>query len=113
MASYLQKTPSGNESHAGKEKMMKWVFRTLVKDRNGTSCSSSSSSSESRKKRNQSHVKPWHKRRKNLELWLEEEYNYNIRLQMTSENFEEIFQLTKDDIPKENTNLRELIPPKL
>ena len=112
MASYLQKTPSGNESHAGKEKMMKWVFRTLVKDRNGTSCSSSSSS-ESRKKRNQSHVKPWHKRRKNLELWLEEEYNYNIRLQMTSENFEEIFQLTKDDIPKENTNLRELIPPKL
>ena len=112
MASYLQKTPSGNESHAGKEKMMKWVFRTLVKDRNGTSCSSSRSS-ESRKKRNQSHVKPWHKRRKNLELWLEEEYNYNIRLQMTSENFEEIFQLTKDDIPKENTNLRELIPPKL
>ena len=112
MASYLQKTPSGNESHAGKEKMMKWVFRTLVKDRNGTSCSSSSSS-ESRKKRNQSHVKPWHKRRKNLELWLEEEYNYNIRLQMTSENFDEIFQLTKDDIPKENTNLRELIPPKL
>ena len=112
MASYLQKTPSGNESHAGKEKMMKWVFRTLVKDRDGTSCSSSSSS-ESRKKRNQSHVKPWHKRRKNLELWLEEEYNYNIRLQMTSENFDEIFQLTKDDIPKENTNLRELIPPKL
>ena len=111
MASYLQKTPSGNESHAGKEKMMKWVFRTLVKDRDGTSCSSSSS--ESRKKRNQSHVKPWHKRRKNLELWLEEEYNYNIRLQMTSENFDEIFQLTKDDIPKENTNLRELIPPKL
>ena len=112
MASYLQKTPSGNESHAGKEKMMKWVFRTLVKDRDGTSCSSSSSS-ESRKKRNQSHVKPSHKRRKNLELWLEEEYNYNIRLQMTSENFDEIFQLTKDDIPKENTNLRELIPPKL
>ena len=28
---------------------------------------------------------------------------------MTSENFEEIFQLIKDDIPKENTNLRELI----
>ena len=32
---------------------------------------------------------------------------------MTSENFEEIFQLIKDDIPKENTNLRELILPRL
>ena len=32
---------------------------------------------------------------------------------MTSENFEEIFQLIKDDIPKENTNLRELIPARL
>ena len=32
---------------------------------------------------------------------------------MTSENFEEIFQLIKDDIPNENTNLRELIPPRL
>ena len=30
---------------------------------------------------------------------------------MTSENFEEMFQLIKDDIPKENTNLGELIPP--
>ena len=28
---------------------------------------------------------------------------------MTSENSEEIFQLTKDDISKENTKLRELI----
>ena len=33
---------------------------------------------------------------------------------MTTENFEEIFQLIKDDIPKENTNLRdELILPRL
>ena len=32
---------------------------------------------------------------------------------MTSENFEEIFQLIKDDTPKENTNLRELISPRL
>ena len=32
---------------------------------------------------------------------------------MTFENFEEIFQLIKDDIPKENTNLRELISPRL
>ena len=46
-------------------------------------------------------MKPWLKRRKNLEfyeallaeLWLEYEYNYNILLQMTSENFEKIFQL--------------------
>ena len=66
-------------------------------------------------------MKAWLKRRKNLELYgtllaelrLEEEYNYNILLRMTSENFEEIFQLIKDDIPKENTNLRELIPPRL
>ena len=57
-------------------------------------------------------MKAWLKRRKNLELYgtllaelrLEEEYNYNILLRMTSENFEEIFQLIKDDIPKENIN---------
>ena len=30
---------------------------------------------------------------------------------MTSENFEEIFQLIKNNIPKDNTNLRELIHP--
>ena len=29
---------------------------------------------------------------------------------MTSENFEEIFQLIKDDISTENTKMRELIP---
>ena len=66
-------------------------------------------------------MKAWLKRRKNLEFYgtllaelrLEEEYNYNILLRMTSENFEEIFQLIKDDIPEENTNLRELIPPRL
>ena len=32
---------------------------------------------------------------------------------MTSENFEEIFQLIKDDITKENTKMRELILPRL
>ena len=32
---------------------------------------------------------------------------------MTSENFEEIFQLIKDDISKENTKLKEIIPPRL
>ena len=31
---------------------------------------------------------------------------------MTSENFEEIFQLIKDDITKENAQMRELIPPR-
>ena len=30
---------------------------------------------------------------------------------MTSERFEEIFQLIKDGIPKENTKFRELLPP--
>ena len=44
---------------------------------------------------------------------LEEEYDYNILLRMTSQNFEEIFQLIKDDIPKENTNLRKLITHRL
>ena len=55
-------------------------------------------------------MKPWLKRRKNLELYrtllaelrLEEECNYNILLRMTSESFEEIFQLITDKIPKEN-----------
>ena len=66
-------------------------------------------------------MKLWLKSRKNLELYgnlfaelrLEEEYNYNILLRMTSENFEEVFQLIKDDIPQESTNLRELIPPRI
>ena len=61
-------------------------------------------------------VKPWLKRKKNLEFYetllaklhLEEEYSHNILLRMISESFEEIFQLIKDDIPKENTKLREL-----
>ena len=55
-------------------------------------------------------MKPWLKRRKHVERYgtllaelpLEEEYNYNILLKMTSEIFEEIFQLIKGDIPKEN-----------
>ena len=33
MASCLQKIPSGIESRARKEKMMKWIFQTLTKDR--------------------------------------------------------------------------------
>ena len=44
---------------------------------------------------------------------LEDEYNNNLLLRMTSENFEEIFQLIKDDITKENTKMTELIPPRL
>ena len=66
-----------------------------------------SENNKSRKKRKKRVcVKPWLKRRKNLEFYqtlpaelqLEDEYNYNIILRMTSENFEEIFQLIKDDI---------------
>ena len=64
-------------------------------------------------------MKPFLKRRKNseeetlpVELLLEEEYN-SILVRMTSENPEEIFQLLKDDIPKEKTKLREIIPPRL
>ena len=61
-------------------------------------------------------MKPCLKRRKNLEfyetllaeLWLEDKHNYNILLQMTPENLKEIFQLIKDDITKENTEMREL-----
>ena len=68
-----------------------------------------SENNKSRKKRKKRVcVKPWLKRRKNLEFYetlpaelqLEDEYNYNIILRMTSENFEEIFQLIKDDITK-------------
>ena len=69
-----------------------------------------SENNKSRKKRKKKRVcvKPWLKRRKNLEFYqtlpaelqLEDEYNYNIILPMTSENFEEIFQLIKDDITK-------------
>ena len=66
-------------------------------------------------------VKPWLKRRQSLgvyetllvELRLEDEYNYKNHLRMTSKNFEEIFQLIKDDIRKENTKMREPIPPRL
>ena len=66
-------------------------------------------------------MKPWLTRRKNLEFYetllaelrLKDEYNYNIISRMTYENFEEIFQPTKDDITKENIKLRELIPPRL
>ena len=64
-------------------------------------------------------MKPYLIRRKNfeeetlhVELLLEEEYS-SILVRMTSENTEEIFQLLKDDIPKEKTKLREIIPPRL
>ena len=66
-------------------------------------------------------MKPLLKRRKKLELYetllaelrLEYEYNYNILLRMTCENFEKIFQLIKDDTTKENAKMRELLPPRL
>ena len=83
-----------------------------------TSCSSSNYCTNFREKQIKKKekksicVKPWLKRRKNLrfyktllaELLLEEEYNYNILLRMTSENSEEIFQQIKREIPKEKTN---------
>ena len=60
-----------------------------------------SEKNKSRKKRQKRRVcvKPWIKRRKNLgfyetllaELWIEDKYNYKNYLQMTSENFEDIF----------------------
>ena len=66
-------------------------------------------------------MKPWLKKRKSLEFYetllvelrLKDEYDYNILLRMTIENFEEIFQLIRDDITKENTKLRELISPRI
>ena len=33
MATCLQKIPSVNESRAKKDKMMKWVFQTIAKNR--------------------------------------------------------------------------------
>ena len=75
-----------------------------------------SEKNKSRKMRERSRVcvKPWLKRETLLaELRLEDEHSYNILLRMTSENFEEIFQLIKDDITKENTKMTELIPPRL
>ena len=66
-------------------------------------------------------MKHWLKRRQGLGVFetllaglqLEDECNYKDYLRMTSENFEEIFQLIKDDIRKENTKMREPIPPRL
>ena len=66
-------------------------------------------------------MKPWLKRRQSLgvyetllaELQLEDKRNYKNYLRVTSENFEEIFQLIKDDIRKGNTKMREPIPPRL
>ena len=66
-------------------------------------------------------MKPWLKRRKTLESFetllaeprLEDEYSYNILLRMTSEDFDEMFNLIKDDITKDNTKMRELVPPRL
>ena len=66
-------------------------------------------------------VKSWLKRRQSLEVYetlpaklqLEDECNYKHYLRMTSEYFEEIFLLIKDDIAKENTKVREPIPRRL
>ena len=58
-----------------------------------------------KEKKRRVYVKPWLKRKKNLqyyktllpEMQLEGEHNYNILARMTYENFGEIFQLIKDD----------------
>ena len=42
---------------------------------------------------------------------LEDKHNYKIILRMTSETFEETFQLIKIDTTKEKTKMRELILP--
>ena len=47
------------------------------------------------------------------ELRLEDKHNCNILLRVPSESLEEIFQLIKDGITKENTKMRELILPRL
>ena len=76
--------------------------------------------SQGKREKKKVYVKDWLKKRKNLELYETllaelrlEEYNYNILLRMTCEISEETFQLIKDNIPKANTNVRELIPPRL
>ena len=76
-----------------------------------------SEKNKTRKKRQNRKVgmKPWLKRRKNVrfyeslhaELGLEDECDYENYLRMTSENISEIFQLIKDGITKENTNMRD------
>ena len=62
-------------------------------------------------------MKLWLKSKKNIgfyktllaELRLEDEYNYKNHLRMASENFEEIFQVIKDNITKENTKMMDPI----
>ena len=78
-----------------------------------------SEKTNSRKKRKEREEPLWNlglKQKKLNTLWipacrmrLEDEYNYNILLRMTSQNFEKMFQLIKDDINKENTKIRKLI----
>ena len=77
---------------------------------------SEKSKSRQKVKKRRISVKPWFKRKKNLEFYetllaelrLENEHNYDILLRMTSENFEEVFQLIKDDITKASLTLNDL-----
>ena len=72
-------------------------------------------------KKRKAWVKLWLKRRQSLgvyktflaEFRFERECNYKNYLWMTSENFEEIFQVINDDIRKEKAKMREAIPPRL
>ena len=67
-----------------------------------------SKKNKSRKKQKRKKSGTLAKKKKNLEFF--ESLLAELRLQ---KNFEEIFQLIKDDITKENTKMRELIPPRL
>ena len=72
--------------------------------------------SKSRKKGKKVCVRPWLKRRKKIMNLCLQNFGYKMNiiikfyLQITSGNFEEIFQLIKDDINKENTKMKELNP---
>ena len=66
-------------------------------------------------------VKPWLQKRRELgvcdtlllELRFREEQKYKKFLRMTSDNFDEILSLIENDIRKQDTTLREAIPPNI
>ena len=76
---------------------------------------------ERKRKRRTVWVKPWLYQRPNFqvydmllsELRLEDENEYKNYLRMTPENFEYIYHLVKNGVTKQNTTMRESIPPKL
>ena len=70
------------------------------------------------REKRQVYLKHWLKRRKNLgfyetvfaKLRLGDDYNEKTYLRMALKNLEEIFQLIKDDITRENKKMREPVP---